>query len=81
MIPKHVSDVLITLSDAQKAKFEELCVWASATGVQGCKSPPDYDRLLAMIVQMGRDPVTPVEPPPVVDHELLDRIKKIKGIE
>jgi hypothetical protein len=81
MIPKHVLDVLNTLTPAQKQKFQELCMWAGHSGMKGSVLPINYDQLLDMVKQMGPDPVVPVEPPPVVDHELLDRIKKLKGIE
>ena len=79
MIPQHVLDVLNNLSLAQKMKFQELCVWAGDSGIQGSKVPINYDHLLEMVVRMGADPVRPIEPPPVVDHELLDRIKQLKG--
>jgi len=81
MIPQHVLDVLKTLSPAQKQKFQELCMWASQSGLQGSVLPVNYDQLLDMVKQMGPNPVVPVAPPPVIDHEMLDRIKRLKGIE
>ena len=79
MVPQHVADVLKTLSAEQQTKFQELCMWSGDSGIQGSKVPTNYDAILEMVKRMGADPIKPIEPPPVVDHELLDRIKILKG--
>lgn len=79
MVPQHVADVLRTLTPAQQSKFQELCMWAGDSGIQGSRLPINYDSILEMVKNMGESPVVPVEPPPVVDLELLDRIKTLKG--
>jgi len=79
MVPKHVADVLRTLSEAQQEEFRKLCMWSGDSGLQSVRLPINYDALLEMVLKMGADPIKPVEPPPVVDHELLDRIKILKG--
>lgn len=78
MIPKHVLDVLNKLTPAQQQKFQELCMWSGSHAMTGCKVPIDYDRIIDMVTQMGPTPIEPVPAPPLVDQEMLDRLKAIK---
>lgn len=71
MVPAHVSDVLKTLSRAQQNKFTELVMWAGNSGLKGSTLPIDYDRILAMVVRMGGEPVEPIPAPPVVEEPLI----------
>ncbi len=76
MIPAHVSEVLKTLSRAQQNKFTELLMWAGDSGIKGSVLTIDYDRILAMVVRMGADPVAPIAPPPVVEEPLIREKQK-----
>lgn len=79
MIPQHVLDVLKNLTSEQQSRFQELCMWAGDSGIQGMRLPINYDSLLEQVQRMGASPVKPVEAPAVIDHELMDRIKILKG--
>jgi len=76
MVPQHVSDVLKTLSRAQQNKFTELLMWAGDSGVKGSALPIDYDRILAMVVRMGDDPIAPIAAPPVEEEPLIREKQK-----
>lgn len=67
MIPGHIKDELAKLSDAQRMKFQELCMWAANSGFQGSALPVDYGKILDMVKAMGHAPIEPVMP--VVDDE------------
>lgn len=77
MVPNHVSEVLKTLSRAQQNKFTELLLWAGNSGIKGSSLPIDYDRILAMVVRMGSDPVEPIAPPPVEEEPLIKEKQKV----
>lgn len=77
MVPAHVSEVLKTLSRAQQNKFQELVMWAGASGIKGSVLPVNYDHILDMVVRMGADPIVPVEPPPVEEEPLIREKQKV----
>jgi hypothetical protein len=69
MIPQHIADELKKMTAAQKQKFHELCMWASAGAYEGCSVPIDYHLILDEIKRMGPEPITPIEPDKTVNHD------------
>lgn len=70
MIPAHIQHEYEALSNAQKAKFSELIMWANASGLPGVALPMNtYESILEMVKRMGATPDTPAEPDRMVNHD------------